>query len=489
MSRALYARRFASLVVACVSWGLIVWWAVASASLHDRLGHKSHKPSQLILCLGLLPLLWSWGPDVFYRTLRVIPRTLYSLECDTWWIWTIDIMIRAASRVTVSMMTILLFDVMLWKLPQDFELQLPSTFAQQVELAESLGAEEVRDMLCKFLSRTMRALVLSQIFLTMATLLDPPDSGGSNAFRLVPIKLRGSSNNPALNGFRGAPSTLKLFCHGEEIPMPKPEFGKDGILFWTFEETTTIDEYSWVTSESAPPDDDPIEWCFQGAAKHASDKGITWHFIHHTSIEWDPCVAPQERGAQCTRRFIAPNGAVPASQKGWLGSYYRALQNPRRYRDQFAVALLLRKLLYPIFLSLALIPWLAVFGLEFATILGMTSISGLALGAVLSLARSEIVENLVAGAILSAQGNLIQGDEIELLYQVGNAQMSLSGVVCGIGVAYLALEDKDGLLVQIPNRRVLGSILRTTANLAEPGLPARRSGSHTLDYLSRAVDP
>jgi len=473
-------RRTASAAAALSAWVVICWWFFSSADLGKRLSQLDNHVWVIPIQTGLLVLLWKYGFSSFHRSLRLCTRTLYYFHVEGWKIWTLDIVLRPVAILTTILLILVNFDMMLWQIPPEVEVSIPPVMSE-LGVPSELGGAQLREIACDVLHRAFKAFLLTLLASTLATLLDPPDQGGSNMFRLVPVRLRENTKAAPYSNKLELPN-LVLFCHDEEIPMPQPQLGPDHIPVWEFEEPAMIDEYSWVTSTSAPPEHDPIEWRFEGAMRPNTHAAIQWHMIHTANIDWDTSIAPIERGVQCTRRFIAPSGLVPVSEKGLLASYYRALQNPRKYRDQFAIALLLRKLLFPLFIAIGLIPWLSVFGLEFASYVGMTSVTGVAVGAVVSLAKSEVIENMLAGTLMSAQGNFIQGDTVEILYDVGNSQKSVKGVVCNIGTAYLSLQDEDGKIVQVPNRRVLGSVLRTKT---VPAHMNRLRRGDTLAYLSR----
>mmetsp|Transcript_121488 Transcript_121488/g.388643 ORF Transcript_121488/g.388643 Transcript_121488/m.388643 type:complete len:555 (-) Transcript_121488:110-1774(-) len=502
--------RLAAMAWASVLWIFLIWWVLGgSVRCGAWLGCAKRSWYQAVLLLSVIPVFRIKAMPLIDRAMGTVPRLLYTLRVDHWKLLTVDAVSRPLAGFAAVASTLVLLNMALRLVPKQAHIMVPKPVsADDDEQLRLISAATVADLVCPLTRRTLKALFCSTLAWIALVLRDPPKVVGSRCFRLYPILRRSGLVAPSaasaagsasrqlnVEGLLSAAPELRLLRGAEEIPMPVPTVGSDGIPVWTFDRDVIISEYTWLTALAAPPEDDPVLWRLEGSGLEDGPAAAAvvggqhrWHAVSETDTSWAE-VVPLDRGAVLARRFIAPDGEVPATDQSWLGVYYRALQHPEEDRDSFAVALLIRKMMLPVVFLIGLLPWLNVFGIELKSVVGLTSVGGMAAGVALSLAKSEVLENVFAGVLLSAQGHVINGDDVEINIQVANAVSSVSGTVCNIGSAYVSVLDKDRHMVQVPNRLVLGSIVRhaqpVRAEASPAAAEARLAHGHALNYLSR----
>jgi len=430
---------------------------------------------------GCILCVLIWGNSVVDRALRTVPRMMYHLDVDYWILIVVDNISRPVARFTTLAMIVILLNLTVHSLPGDMRIVIPQTIIS-AELEEPIlvNQETLAEMLCPVSRRILFAFWSSTIALVLMKLRDAPLPLGSSKFRLYPIEQRDREATDVSKASLESAPILHLYNYDREIEMPSPTKGESGILEWCFDSPARIDEYTWATPQHGPPERDPVFWRLEVVPPPPQEGSCRWRCIHETDRCF-PELVPTERGALLKTRFKLPSGRVPAKATSWLGIYYRTLQNPHEDRDRFAHTLFFKKVMLPLLAVLGIFPWLPVFNIQPSSIIGMTSIGGVAAGVALSLAKSEVLENIFAGMLLSAQGNIIQGDELEVQFQVGNSLQKQPGRMARIGSAYVELWDAEGQLVHVPNRKVLGSIMKVKVpaeaqNVGLNAFPRQASG-------------
>jgi len=413
------------------------------------------------------------------------------MNLDHWKLLVVDSISKHVARFTAFAATLILFNLTVVQLPHQFSFRLQRPLAAADADPLFISGLTIAHAISPLLRNTMFALICSLMACIIMTLRDPPVKAGSHQFRIWPLSLR----NPQRPVFQerqteqNAP-LLQLYKNRKAIDMPQPVVGDKGILVWRFDHELVVDEYTWKTPQdpSTETDDDPVMWRLEGLSVDISGSRRRWHGIHETDAAWTELV-PYKRNSQLGRRFIAPDGTVGADSGSYLGMYYRALQHPQEDRDFYASMVLVRHLLLPLAIGLGTLPWFPVFNIRLQSMVGLTSFSSIAAGVALSLAKSEVLENMFAGMLLSAQGQLIHGDEVEIRFaQGGRGALESKGKVVSIGNAFVTLNN-DGRTIQVPNRIVLGSVICSSMQVEKaPSVapPSHRSDG-SLQYLSRVT--
>jgi len=441
-----------------------------------------------LVCVFCLPLIWSSGYRHLERALRVLPRLMYHMNINHWKLLVVDAISKHVARFTAFAATLILVNLAVVQIPGQFYFRVHRPLAAADSEPLFISGLTIAHAMAPLLRNTMFAMICTLLACIVMTLRDPPVKVGSHHFRIYPVSLR-DPQRPVRATHQTATTapSLQLYKNRKAIDMPRPIVGADGILVWSFENELVIDEYTWITPKVGEPEDDPVMWRLEGLSVDVGMAQRRWHGVHETDTAWTD-VVPRERGLPLGRRFIAPDGTVSADSGSWLGMYYRALQHPQEDRDFYASMVLVRHLLLPLAVGLGFIPWLPVFNIRLQSMMGLTSFTSIAAGVALSLAKSEVLENMFAGMLLSAQGQLIHGDEVEIRYtQAGRSSVETKGRVVSIGNAFVSLNN-EGRLLQVPNRIVLGSVISTTQTERAPSAAqASHRSDASLQYLSRVT--
>eukprot|EP00403_Amphidinium_massartii_P004430 CAMPEP_0178370170 /NCGR_PEP_ID=MMETSP0689_2-20121128/161_1 /TAXON_ID=160604 /ORGANISM="Amphidinium massartii, Strain CS-259" /LENGTH=425 /DNA_ID=CAMNT_0019989977 /DNA_START=332 /DNA_END=1610 /DNA_ORIENTATION=- len=421
------------------------------------------------------------GLDYWLQTARACgegaAKAALSTACGPLEAPLVDVTSKHVARFTAAAASIILLNLAVVQLPRQFYFRVHRPLAAADAEPLFISGLALAHNLAPVLQKTMFAMACSLLAFMILDARDPPPKVGSHHFRIVPLASR--DRQRPLRSAHQTPDTaplLQLYKNDKAIDMPRPLLGADGILVWSFEVDLVVDEYSWITPKAADPEDDPSMWRLESVSTSTTAGQRGWHALHETDTSWAD-VVPMERGMPVRRRFIAPDGAIPPHSASWLGIYYRALQYPQQDRDLYASMALLRHSLLPVAVGLLTLPWLPVLHIQLSSLMGLTSITSVAAGVALTLAKGEVLENIFAGILLSAQGQLIYGDDVEISYQ-GRTTVSTKGRVLAIGNAFVSLEGDEGRLIQVPNRIVLGSIICSAQTLR----PAHQA---SLRYLSR----
>lgn len=134
---------------------------------------------------------------------------------------------------------------------------------------------------------------------------------------------------------------------------------------------------------------------------------------------------------------------------GFILRFFYVKQNRVKERDLYLQFQLLDRMLSILISTLAVYPWLSVFGLNLQTVLALGGVGGLAVG----LAAQDLVGNFISGVLIYVNQRFSEGDEIE------TENRSIRGIVENVGLTYTTVNQIDGMPIQVPNSMILNHAL------------------------------